>query len=198
MNLLRRIFSVCHSFEVALTYLLQADLQQLSVNYGDLYVGFLNGNPFQRSLRVQVLNLLMFTNETCCLLLAVWVWNFDQLIQFEMLCPLWLRTNESVDGNSIFKPRGGVVFANLSMVTESLNPDGGATLSMVTVFLIPMVGLYLQLCRWCQCFLNLDGGVLFIILLLNLSMLITFISPDGGVVFTTLFYGKNMKKKNMV
>ena len=87
MNFLRRIFSVCHSFEVALTFLLQADLQQLSVNYGDLYVGFLNGNPFQRSLRVQV------TNETCCLLLAVWVWNFDQLIQFEMLCPLWLRIN---------------------------------------------------------------------------------------------------------
>ena len=105
MNFLRRIFSVCHSFEVALTFLLQADLRQLSVNYGDLYVGFLNGNPFQRSLRVQVLNLLMFTNETCCLLLAVCVWNFDQLIQFEMLCPLWLRINEFVDGDRIFEPR---------------------------------------------------------------------------------------------
>ena len=105
MNFLRRIFSVCHSFEVALTFLLQVDLRQLSVNYGDLYVGFLYGNPFQRSLRVQVLNLLMFTNETCCLLLAVCVWNFDQFIQFEMLCPLWLRINEFVDGNSSFKSR---------------------------------------------------------------------------------------------
>ena len=44
---------------------------------------------------------------------------------------------------------------NLSMVTVSLNPDGGvafATLSMVTVSLNP------------------DGGVVFITLLLNLSM----------------------------
>ena len=32
--------------KAALTFLLRADLQQCSVNYGDLYVGFLNGNPF--------------------------------------------------------------------------------------------------------------------------------------------------------
>ena len=32
--------------KAALTFLLRADLQQWSVNYGDLYVGFLNGNPF--------------------------------------------------------------------------------------------------------------------------------------------------------
>ena len=35
----------------------------------------------------------------------VWLWNFDQPILFEMLCPLWLRINESVDGDSIFEPR---------------------------------------------------------------------------------------------
>ena len=32
--------------KAALTFLLRADLQQWSVNYGDLYVGLLNGNPF--------------------------------------------------------------------------------------------------------------------------------------------------------
>ena len=32
--------------KAALTFLLRADLEQWSVNYGDLYVGFLNGNPF--------------------------------------------------------------------------------------------------------------------------------------------------------
>ena len=53
--------------KTALTFLLRADLQQWSVNYGDLYVGFLNGNPFS-ILRVQALRQLMFTNETRCLL----------------------------------------------------------------------------------------------------------------------------------
>ena len=32
--------------KAALTFLLRADLQQWSVNYADLYVGLLNGNPF--------------------------------------------------------------------------------------------------------------------------------------------------------
>ena len=32
--------------KAALTFLLRADLQQWSVNYGDLYVALLNGNPF--------------------------------------------------------------------------------------------------------------------------------------------------------
>ena len=57
-----------------------------------------------------------------------------------MPCPLWLRINESVDGDSInsLNPDGGVVVATLSMVTVFWNPDGGvmfATLSMVTVSL---------------------------------------------------------------
>ena len=184
---------------VNISLMLRADLQQWSVNYGDSYVWFSNGNPFQRFLRLQALHQLMFTNETRCLLWAVWLWNFDQAIQFEILCPLWLRINESAGGDSIFEPPwwgcicnsvdgdsvfgtpiyGGVMFATLSMqmVTVSLNPDGGAvfaTLSMVTVSLNP------------------DGGVVFITLLLNLSMVTAFINPDGGVVFATLLYGENM------
>ena len=40
--------------KAALTFLLRADLPPWSVNYGDLYVGFLNGNrPFQRLLQLQ-------------------------------------------------------------------------------------------------------------------------------------------------
>ena len=35
----------------------------------------------------------------------VCIWNFDQPIQFEMPCLLWLRINESVDGDSIFEPQ---------------------------------------------------------------------------------------------
>ena len=80
---------------------------------------------------------------------------------------------------------------NLSMVTVSLNPDGGlvfATLSMVTVFWNPDGGVS-YVCsfvdgdsifepRWWGCIYNL---------LLNLLMVTAFISPDGGVVFTTLF-----------
>ena len=43
------VFSVLRQLshrKAALTFLLRADLQQWSVNYGDLYVGFSNGNPF--------------------------------------------------------------------------------------------------------------------------------------------------------
>ena len=54
--------------KAALTFLLRADLQQWSVNYGDLYAGFFKRKSFQRSLRVQALHQLMFTNETRCLL----------------------------------------------------------------------------------------------------------------------------------
>ena len=54
--------------KAALTFLLRADLQQWSVNYGDLYVGFFKRKSFQRSLRLQALHQLMFTNETRCLL----------------------------------------------------------------------------------------------------------------------------------
>ena len=31
-------------------------------------------------------------------------YGLEQVIQFEILCPLWLRKNNSVDGDSIFKP----------------------------------------------------------------------------------------------
>ena len=52
----------------------------------------------------------------------------------------------------VWNPDGGVMFATLSMVTISLNLNGGVVfitlllnLSMVTAFISPMVGLYLQL-----------------------------------------------------
>ena len=53
--------------KAALTFLLRADLQQWSVNYGDFSIrGVFNQNPFQRSLRLQALHQLMCTNETRC------------------------------------------------------------------------------------------------------------------------------------
>ena len=109
----------------------------------------------------------------------VWIWNFDQPIQFEMPCPLWLRINESVDGDSILNPDGGVVFETLSMVTVFWNPDGGvmfAALSMVTVFLNPDNGVMFAALSMVTVSLNLDGRVVFITLLLNLSMVTAFIT----------------------
>ena len=71
--------------KAASTFLSRADLQQWPVNY-DSYVGFSNGNSFQRFLRLRGLHQLMFTNETRWLLwTAVWLWNFEQLIHFEFV-----------------------------------------------------------------------------------------------------------------
>ena len=91
--------------KAALIFLLRADLQQWSVNYGDLYVGLLNGNPF--SVRYEYKHYTSWCLQLRLVVYCglVWIWNFDQPIQFEMPCPLWLRINESVDGGSIFEPR---------------------------------------------------------------------------------------------